>query len=108
MPKPSLRGAQRRSNPVLLSCFVDCFATLAMTGAGEFYHDTHLSDREQHGASAASVASLQKHGEAFAAKAADHHAPYAVGTDRTGVRSRDGARERSRSHHPAPRDRKST
>jgi hypothetical protein len=27
----SLRGAQRRSNPYLLCCGMDCFASLAMT-----------------------------------------------------------------------------
>src|SRR5690349_17274628 len=28
----SLRGAKRRSNPYLLCCAMDCFASLAMTG----------------------------------------------------------------------------
>ena len=34
---------------------------------------------------------LSQHGEALAVEAADHHAAYAVGTDRPGLRPRDGA-----------------
>ena len=53
------------------------------------------------GASAAAVARLSQHGQALAAKAADPDAAHAVGTDRPGLRPRDGARERQRPHHPA-------
>ena len=35
-PAPSLRGAQRRSNPFFLCEAMDCFASLAMTGEGCF------------------------------------------------------------------------
>src|SRR6185369_3661382 len=65
---------------------------------GGLRHDGALSTAIAGGASAAAVAWLQEHGEAFAVEAADPDPAYAVGTDRAGLWPRDGARERPRSH----------